>query len=342
MKICIQECEELGNYQGKYNVHVVKAMENLLGAVHRTPLQRSHTLDQLTGKDVYLKMENLQRTGSFKLRGAFNKVSKLTDIEAARGIVAASAGNHAQGVALASKGIKSKIFMPAHTPISKIEATQSYGAEIVLEGDSYNEAFKAAQEDQLKRGATFVHAFDDEDVMAGQGTIALEMMQQCPDLDTILVPVGGGGLLAGMAVAIREFFPHVKLIGVQAAEASATWNRFHKIGPDQLSSAKSIADGISVKEPGQMTYPIIEDLVDDMVTVSEERIASAIIFMLQRQKTLVEGAGAASVAALLSGSIKGERIGAVISGGNADVEKISTYKKLSEEANKRGKKLKVI
>ncbi|WP_377887874.1 threonine ammonia-lyase [Alkalihalobacillus sp. R86527] len=342
MKINLQECEKLGNYQEKYNVHVVKAMENLLGAVHRTPLQRSHSLNRLTGKDVYLKMENLQRTGSFKLRGAYNKVSKLTDIEAARGIVAASAGNHAQGVALASKGIKSRIFMPTHTPLSKIEATKSYGAEIVLEGESYHEAFKAAQDDQQKRGATFVHAFDDEDVMAGQGTIALEIMQQCPDLDGILVPVGGGGLLAGMAVAIRDFFPHVKLIGVQASEASATWNRFQGLGTSKLSSAKSIADGISVKEPGQKTYPIIEELVDEMVTVSEESIASAIIFMLQRQKTLVEGAGAASVAALLSGAIKGKRISAVISGGNADVEMISTYKKLSAEANNRSENLKVI
>lgn len=338
---------ELGNYQEKYGVHVVKAMENLLEVVHRTPLQYSSTLNQVTGKNIYMKMENLQRTGSFKLRGAFNKISMLTDIEAARGIVAASAGNHAQGVALASheRGIKSKIFMPEHTPTSKIEATQTYGADVVLKGDSYNDAFEAAQEEQHKYGSTFVHAFDDHDVMAGQGTVALEMMQQCPDLDAILVPVGGGGLLAGIAIAIKSYFPHVKLIGVQASEASATWNRFNKVGPDTLQSVKSIADGISVKKPGEKTYPIIEDLVDDMLLVTEEEIASAILFMLQRQKTFVEGAGAASVAAVLNYSdrINGQRIATVVSGGNADVEKLPTYKNLSEKDNKkRENQLKVV
>lgn len=327
---------DVGNYQEKYGVHVVNAMENLLQAVHRTPLQQSTTLNEVTNKDVFLKMENLQRTGSFKIRGAYNKVSMLTDIEAARGIVAASAGNHAQGVALAAseRGIKAKIFMPVHTPTSKIEATRSYGAEIVLEGESYNDAFKGAEREQKERGATFVHAFDDPDVMAGQGTVALEMMQQCPDLDTILVPVGGGGLLAGMALAVKSFFPHVNIIGVQASEASATWNRFKGTGPKVLHSCKSIADGISVKEAGQFTYPIIEHLVDDMITVSEEEIATAIIFMLERHKTLVEGAGAASLAAILckSNKMKSRRIGAVISGGNADIEKFAIYKKLADRA----------
>ncbi|WP_347548948.1 threonine ammonia-lyase [Pseudalkalibacillus hwajinpoensis] len=327
---------DLGNYQEKYGVDVVSAMENLLQAVHRTPLQQSKTLNDRTNKDVFLKMENLQRTGSFKLRGAYNKVSRLTDLEAARGIVAASAGNHAQGVALAAneRGIKSKIFMPAQTPISKIEATRSYGAEIVLEGDSYNEAFAGAQCEQKERGATFVHAFDDPDVMAGQGTVALEMMQQCPDLDVILVPVGGGGLLAGMALAMKSYFPHVKIIGVQAAEASATWNRYKGAGPKVLQSVKSIADGISVKEPGKLTYPIIDHLVDDMLTVSEEEIATAILFMLERHKTLVEGAGAASLAAVLfkSGRINGEKIGSVISGGNADIDKLPSYKLLAQRA----------
>ncbi|WLR61101.1 threonine ammonia-lyase [Guptibacillus hwajinpoensis] len=325
-----------GNYQEKYNVHVVKAMENLLEAVHRTPLQQSTTLNDYTNKDVFMKMENLQRTGSFKLRGAYNKVASLTDIEAARGIVAASAGNHAQGVALSARerGIKAKIYMPVHTPTSKIDATQSYGAEVVLEGESYNEAFSGADRERVEKGATFVHAFDDPEVMAGQGTVALEMMQQCPDLDTILVPVGGGGLLAGMAMAIKSFFPHVKIIGVQASEASATWNRFKGTGPLVLQSVKSIADGISVKEAGNLTFPIIEELVDDMLTVSEEEIAAAIVFMLERHKTLVEGAGAASVAAVLckSNRLEGKRIGVVVSGGNADLAKISLYKQLSQRA----------
>ncbi|MGB7999664.1 MAG: threonine ammonia-lyase [Anaerobacillus sp.] len=327
---------DVGNYQEKYGVHVVRAMENLLQAVHRTPLQHSSTLNEMTEKNVFLKMENLQRTGSFKLRGAYNKVASLTDIESARGIVAASAGNHAQGVALSAseRGIKAKIYMPIHTPTSKIEATRSYGAEIVLEGESYNEAFNGAERERQERGATFVHAFDDPEVMAGQGTVALEMMQQCPDLDTILVPVGGGGLLAGMAMAIKSYFPHVKIIGVQASEASATCNRFKGTGPVVLQSVKSIADGISVKEPGKLTFPIIEELVDDMLTVSEEEIATAIIFMLERHKTLVEGAGAASLAAVLckSNLMKGKRIGVVVSGGNADIDKLSLYKKLSQRA----------
>ncbi|MDO6658182.1 MULTISPECIES: threonine ammonia-lyase [Bacillaceae] len=327
---------DVGNYQEKYNVHVVKAMENLLEAVHRTPLQQSTTLNDYTNRDVFMKMENLQRTGSFKLRGAYNKVASLTDIEAARGIVAASAGNHAQGVALSARerGIKAKIYMPVHTPTSKIDATRSYGAEVVLEGESYNEAFSGADRERVEKGATFVHAFDDPEVMAGQGTVALEMMQQCPDLDAILVPVGGGGLLAGMAMAIKSFFPHVKIIGVQASEASATWNRFKGTGPLVLQSVKSIADGISVKEAGKLTFPIIEELVDDMLTVSEEEIAAAIVFMLERHKTLVEGAGAASVAAVLckSNRLEGKRIGVVVSGGNADLAKISLYKQLSQRA----------
>ncbi|MGG1688190.1 threonine ammonia-lyase [Pseudalkalibacillus sp. NRS-1564] len=327
---------DVGNYQEKYNVHVVKAMENLLEAVHRTPLQQSTTLNDYTNKDVFMKMENLQRTGSFKLRGAYNKVASLTDIEAARGIVAASAGNHAQGVALSARerGIKAKIYMPVHTPTSKIDATRSYGAEVVLEGESYNEAFSGADRERVEKGATFVHAFDDPEVMAGQGTVALEMMQQCPDLDTILVPVGGGGLLAGMAMAIKSFFPHVKIIGVQASEASATWNRFKGTGPLVLQSVKSIADGISVKEAGKLTFPIIEELVDDMLTVSEVEIAAAIVFMLERHKTLVEGAGAASIAAVLckSNRLEGKRIGVVVSGGNADLAKISLYKQLSQRA----------
>ncbi|WP_242057243.1 threonine ammonia-lyase [Pseudalkalibacillus hwajinpoensis] len=327
---------DVGNYQEKYNVHVVKAMENLLEAVHRTPLQQSTTLNDYTNRDVFMKMENLQRTGSFKLRGAYNKVASLTDIEAARGIVAASAGNHAQGVALSARerGIKAKIYMPVHTPTSKIDATRSYGAEVVLEGESYNEAFSGADRERVEKGATFVHAFDDPEVMAGQGTVALEMMQQCPDLDAILVPVGGGGLLAGMAMAIKSFFPHVKIIGVQASEASATWNRFKGTGPLVLQSVKSIADGISVKEAGKLTFPIIEELVDDMLTVSEEEIATAIVFMLERHKTLVEGAGAASVAAVLckSNRLEGKRIGVVVSGGNADLAKISLYKQLSQRA----------
>ncbi len=308
-------------------------MENLMNTVHRTPLKQSATLNRLVGYDVYLKMENLQKTGSFKLRGALNKVTSLTHDEASRGIVCASAGNHAQGVAFAAtkRGICAKIYMPQCTPQAKIEATKGYGAEIILTGESYQEAYMAAMEYRDESGATFVHAFDDMKVIAGQGTIALEMMQQCQDLDTIVVPVGGGGLIAGMALAIKAFNPRLKVIGVQAAGAPATYNQYTGKGEAILTHAETIADGILVKKPGEVTYPIIESLVDDMVLVDEEEIAGAILFMLQREKTLVEGAGAVALASLLSKKIKGRKVGCVVSGGNVDLNKIPYYKEISRQ-----------
>lgn len=301
--------------------------------VHRTPLKQSKTINRLTGRQVFLKMENQQRTGSFKLRGALNKICSLTEEEASRGIVCASAGNHAQGVALAAseRGISAKIFMPKKTPLAKVEATKSYGAEIKLIGETYQEAFTAASEDMLANGSTFVHAFDDEKVMAGQGTIALEMMQQCPDLEAIVVPVGGGGLISGIAVAAKSFHPQLKVIGVQSQGAPATYNQFTGKNTGYMNQAKSIADGIVVKKPGKRTYPVIEQFVDEMVTVSDEEIAYAIMFMLEREKTLVEGAGAAAVASLLCNKIDGQRnkVGCIVSGGNVDLSKIEHYRKLS-------------
>ncbi|MGR3762659.1 threonine ammonia-lyase [Rossellomorea sp. NS-SX7] len=313
---------------------VVEAMERICGQVHRTPLKQSSTLNAFTGGNIYMKMENLQRTGSFKVRGAMNKVMSLSEEEAARGIICASAGNHAQGVALAAsqRNAGSKIFMPKRTPCAKVEATKHYGANIVLEGETYQEAYSAAVKEMKEKGSTFVHAFDDPKVMAGQGTVALEMLQQLSDLDTILVPVGGGGLLAGMALAVKSFNPKVNIIGVQALGAPATYNFFTGKNKGSLNHVHTIADGILVKKPGELTFPIIRKYVDDMVTVTDEEISYAMMFMLQREKTLVEGAGAASLAAAMCHKVKvhGKKVGCVVSGGNADPSKIPVYRELSK------------
>jgi threonine dehydratase len=321
----------VGNF---HEFDVIRAMENIHPYIHRTPIRQSRTLNELTGADVYLKMENLQRTGSFKLRGALNKIMSLSDFEAAKGIVAASAGNHAQGVALAAtnRGVRSKVYMPVTTPEAKVLATKAYGADVVLEGETYQEAFQAALREKEERGATFVHAFDDMDVIAGQGTIGLELMQQCCDLQALLVPVGGGGLIAGIALAVKYFNPQIKIIGVQANGAPATYNRFRGIGGGKLQNVQSIADGIVVKEPGCLTYPIIHQYVDEMITVTDEEIAFSIMLMLEREKTLVEGAGAVALAALLckNSNLVNKRVGVIVSGGNVDLSNIPIYKKLSE------------
>lgn len=312
--------------------HVFEAMQHLSPVVHQTPLERSATFDAMTGSHLYFKMENLQRTGSFKLRGALNKISHLSAEDAAKGVIAASAGNHAQGVALSAskRGIKAKIFMPAGTPKAKVLATEAYGAEAVLIGESYQEAYEAAVQDQLLNGSTFVHAFDDFEVMAGQGTIALEMVRQYPDLDMVIVPIGGGGLAAGIATFIKNVNPSIRVIGVQEVGAAAVYNRFHHVGETRLKHVSGIADGILVKEAGRLTYPIIEKYVDDIVTVTDADVARAMILMLERAKMFVEGAGAAAFAAALAGQvdIRGKHVGIVVSGGNADLEKLPLYKKM--------------
>lgn len=322
------------------SVKIDEAMETLKDKVHQTPLKQSATLNYLTNADVYLKLENLQKTGSFKLRGAMNKILSLTGQEVKNGILAASAGNHAQGVALASslRGIRSKIYMPKHTPFSKASATKGYGAEIVLVGETYDESYQKAVEDMSQNGSTFVHAFDDEKVIAGQGTIGMEMLQQNDQLDVIFVPIGGGGLISGVALAIKAIKPTVKIIGVQAVGAAAT---YHKFTGQKLKSTlpiHTIADGIMVKEPGVVTYPIIEKYVDEIVTVTDEEIAHAIMFMLEREKMLVEGAGAAALAAILYKKVQvyGKKIGCIISGGNADPDQIQTYKEMTKSMKKIG------
>ncbi|MCD5322280.1 MULTISPECIES: threonine ammonia-lyase [Pontibacillus] len=310
-------------------------MEHLKDVVHRTPLTTSTSINERTGKQVYFKMENMQKTGAFKVRGASFKVSQLTNEEAKRGVIAASAGNHAQGVALAAskRGIKAKIFMPEGTPQAKVRATESYGAEIVLTGESFQESFEAACEDQRQNGSVFIHPFDDYDVMAGQGTIALEMLEQNPSLDTLIVPIGGGGLISGVAVAAKSVKPSIKIIGVQSRGASAMYNQYYKQGPSTLKSVSTIADGIAVKKPGENTFPLIKKYVDEIVTVSETHIADAIVTMLERNKSLVEGAGASALAALLAhGShIHSNQTGIIVSGGNMDLARLPMIQELSQQ-----------
>lgn len=276
---------------------------------------------------LYLKTENLQVTGSFKVRGAYYKISQLTEEEKARGVIACSAGNHAQGVALAASknNIKSLICIPDGAPISKVEATKGYGAEVCLVEGTYDDAYKKAVEIQKESGATFIHPFDDEMVIAGQGTIGLEIVDQLPDVDAVVVPVGGGGLISGVAFAVKSLNPNIKVYGVQAAGAPSMKNalRDHKI--ETLSSVKTIADGIAVKTPGQNTFDICSKYVDDIVTVTDDEVSSAILSLMEKQKIVAEGAGAVSVAAVLFNKIplKDKKVVCLVSGGNIDVTILS-------------------
>ncbi|WP_245843929.1 threonine ammonia-lyase [Oceanobacillus rekensis] len=302
---------------------VYHAMKRLAPIVHCTPLLTSHTTDNLVGKNVYCKMENQQKTGAFKFRGASFKLMQLSEEELAKGVITASAGNHAQGLANAAAklGVKATIFMAEGTPHAKINATRNYGAEVVLIGESFQEAYRAALQHQLVSGAVFVEPFDDYDIMAGQGTIAMEMLKQEDKIDTILVPVGGGGLISGIAVAAKHVNRKIKIIGVQAEGASAIYESYHSNTVKNMSKVATIAEGIAVKEPGKLTMPIIQEYVDDMITVKDEEIASAIVYMLERNKTLIEGAGAAALAALFTHNdqIKSRYCGVVVSGGNLDL-----------------------
>ena len=309
------------------------AQEQLQEVVHRTPLQTSTTFNEKTGQQVYLKMENQQKTGAFKVRGASYKVACLTEEEASRGVIAASAGNHAQGVALAAskRGIQAQIFMPEQTPLAKVEATQGYGAKVVLTGESFQEAYQEAVLEQKRKGATFLHPFDDYDVMAGQATVAVEMLQQQPDLDRLFVPIGGGGLISGVAFAAKQLKPDIKVIGVQSAKAPSTYNALYKKGPEKLTSVSTIADGIAVKERGKLTYTCIQKYVDQVITVEEHEIAQAMLMLLEREKTLVEGAGATALAGLFStcDTFENQQCGVVLSGGNMDLSRLPLVRKLA-------------
>ena len=300
---------------------VQAARELLVGVIRDTPVQGSRPLSESVGGPVWFKCENLQRAGSFKIRGAYTRISRLSEEEAARGVVAASAGNHAQGVALAAtlRGIRSTVFMPEGAPIPKVQATRAYGAEVRFHGHVVDEALGAAKRFAEETGAVFVHPFDHADVVAGQGTVGLEILEQVPDVRTILVCTGGGGLLAGLAVAVKALRPEVRVVGVQAESAAAYPGSLAAGHPVALSSMATMADGIAVGCPGPVPFGIVEALVDDVLTVSEESLSRALLLCLERAKLVVEPAGAAGVAALLDRPHAFEPpVVAVLSGGNID------------------------
>jgi len=305
------------------SVDDVLAAQDLLSEIIRpTPLEFSQALSDRVGGDVHLKCENLQRAGSFKIRGAYTRMSRLSDAEKARGVVAASAGNHAQGVALAAKllGIRSTVFMPLGAPIPKLMATRGYGAEVEQLGTSIDECLVRAREFETETGAVLIHPFDHPDIVAGQGTCGLEILEQCPDVRTILVSAGGGGLLAGIATVVKDRRPEVRVIGVQAEMAAAYPPSLAAGHPVPLASMATMADGIAVGCPGEVPYAIVRELVDSIETVSEDMLSRAVLFLLERAKQLVEPAGAAAVARLLDAG-KGVHDGpvvAVLSGGNID------------------------
>ncbi len=284
-------------------------------------------LSGLTGQQVYLKLENLQMTGSFKERGALNRIAMLTPEQAARGVVAASAGNHAQGVAYhaTKRGIRSLIVMPLATPLVKVTATRGFGAEVVLVGANYDEACEEATRLCAAGGMTFIHPFDDAAVMAGQGTIGLELLEQVPRLEAVVVPIGGGGLIGGVACAIKESRPEVRVIGVQTARLPSMLVAVEMHRPVTVDPATTIADGIAVRRAGDVTLPMVERYVDEIVTVEEDEIASAILMLLEREKTLAEGAGATALAALLQKktSLNGAHTAVMVCGGNIDVTLLS-------------------
>lgn len=273
--------------------------------------------------DVYLKPECLQKTGSFKIRGAYYKISQLSDEEKARGVIACSAGNHAQGVALGATamGVKSLICLPEGAPISKVEATKRLGAEVCLVPGVYDDAYQKALQLRDEHGYTFVHPFDDENVIAGQGTIGLELIEQLPDMEAVVAPVGGGGLISGLAFAIKSLNPKVKIYGVQAEGAASMVNSVHDHHPETLPSVSTIADGIAVKSPGTITFETCSKYVDDIVTVTEDEICAAILKLIESEKMVAEGAGAASVAAVMYNKVpvKGKKAVCIVSGGNIDV-----------------------
>lgn len=277
--------------------------------------------------EIYLKTENLQVTGSFKVRGAYYKISQLSEEEKSKGVIACSAGNHAQGVALAAakNGIQSVICIPDGAPISKVEATKRYGAKVELVKGCYDDAYNKACELQKKSGSTFIHPFNDPDVIAGQGTIGLELLKQLPDMDAVIVPVGGGGLIAGVAFAIKSLNPKCKVYGVQAVGAPSMVNSLAHHKAETLASVSTIADGIAVKQPGDLTYEICSKYVDEVVTVTDDEISTAILSLIEQQKLITEGAGAVSVAAAMFNKVdvKGKKVACLLSGGNIDVTILS-------------------
>src|SRR5215469_246851 len=302
---------------------VEAARARIRESIYLSPCTRSENFSQLTGNSVFLKLDNLQRTGAFKERGALNKLLTLTPEERSRGVIAASAGNHAQGVAYHAgrHGIRAQIVMPLPTPLTKVSATRGYGAEVVLHGANYDEAYQKAIEQSQAEGLTMIHAFDDDSVIAGQGTLGLEILSQHPDIEVIVAPIGGGGLIGGIACAAKETNPAVQVFGVQPARIPSMKAAVEQGKPVTLASAKTIADGIAVRRAGDRTLPLVQKYVDAIVTVEEEEIANAILLLLEREKTLAEGAGAAAIAAVLNRKLplQDKRVAVLVCGGNIDV-----------------------
>jgi threonine dehydratase len=307
---------------------ILAARERIGSAIYKTPCTRSEMLSRMTGQSVFLKLENLQMTGSFKERGALSKISTLTPEQAKKGVVAASAGNHAQGVAYhaTERGIRAVIVMPLTTPLVKVTATKGFGAEVVLHGANYDEACIEATRLCEAEGMTFIHPFDDPLVIAGQGTIGLELLEQIEDLEAVVVPIGGGGLIGGIACAVKESKPRVRIIGVQTSRLPSMRDAIAAHHPVTLEPATTIADGIAVRRAGDVTFPVVARYVDEIVTVDEDEIASSILTLLEREKTLAEGAGATALAALLQQRTSlpaNTRTAVLVCGGNIDVTLLS-------------------
>lgn len=315
----------IGDYKVTYQ-HILEAKERIGGGIHHTPLELSQTFSRMSGSEVYLKLENLQKTGAFKVRGAYNKLATLTEQERERGVVTASAGNHAQGVSLVAfkYAIPSTVVMPIDAPEAKVKATEGYGSQVLLYGQNYDDAYEKAVEISKETGATFIHAFDDPYVIAGQGTIGIEMLRACPALDVIIVPVGGGGLISGVAIAAKAINPQIKIIGVQPEGANSGYLSWKSKKRQRILTPTSIADGLSVKQPGSLPFEIMKEYVDDFVMVSDRHIQEAMFLLLERCKLLAEGAGAISLAALLHGELdlKHKKVALIMSGGNVDIRKI--------------------
>ncbi len=306
---------------------IERARARIKDSIYVSPCAHSETFSQLTGNKVFFKLDNLQMTGSFKERGALNKILTLSDEEKRRGVIAASAGNHAQGVAYHARRnhLKATIVMPQAAPLFKVTRTREYGAEVILHGSSYDEAYEEAWRRREAEGLTFIHAFDDDAVMAGQGSIGLELIEQNPYLEAVLVPVGGGGLISGVAVAMKETNPRIQIIGVQTARLPSMRRALDEKAPVALPAASTIADGIAVRKAGARTLPVVAKYVDDLITVDEEEIANAILLLLEREKTVAEGAGAVGLAALVQGKTKlrDKKVAVFVGGGNIDVNLLS-------------------
>lgn len=304
---------------------IKEAEEVLKDVIHHPALQYSQTYSDMAGQEIYLKPENLQKTGSYKIRGAYNKLRTLTDEEKEKGVITASAGNHAQGLALAAKmaGIKATVFMPKTAPLAKVEATKSYKATVISTGNNFDETTKEALKYQEENNSLFISPFNDDYIIAGQGTIGLEIIEELPDVGTIIVPIGGGGVISGICIAVKALKPDVRIIGVQASGSPAMYDSFHKGQLSPVTSSETIADGINIKQPVERTFEIIQKYVDDVVTVDDEEISQAMLYLLERSKLVVEPSGAVSLAALINKKceIKGKTV-ILISGGNVDIKMI--------------------